>query len=51
MELRLCGGNVKTRAEGCGFSFNGIGIKSKEEEDLEGLFSVGRKRERTILPL
>jgi hypothetical protein len=51
MEIHLCGGNVNTRAEGGGFNFNGISIKSKEEEDLEGLFSVGRKRERTILPL
>jgi hypothetical protein len=52
MELCLCGGDAKTHAKGGGFGFKGIVIQSKvEEEDSEGLFNMGRKRQRTILHL
>lgn len=52
MKLHMCVTDVKTCGEGGGLGFKGIGIRNKgNEEDSEGWFNVGRKREKTILPV
>jgi hypothetical protein len=51
VELCSCVSTVTTRAEGRGFSFEGIDIRSKEEGGSESLLNVEREEEKTMLPL
>jgi hypothetical protein len=51
MELRLCISIAKVRTEADNFDAEGIRVRSKEEEDLEDLFSTKGERGKTTLPL